>query len=163
MERERVETAIREAFAGVRLGNGVSLRQAQVIDEWGSAAEVDAVPRPKIADDWTALAASELENAAIAHLDGDGLRYYLPALMLWLLDHHDEDPSSMTSIGTISALAFSRERDAPYLETYAGFSAEQRSAIARYLDALPRLIALDPEDLKRVQRSLDRYWSQFLT
>ena len=32
MERDEIESAIRAAFADVRLGSGISLRQAQAID-----------------------------------------------------------------------------------------------------------------------------------
>ena len=42
------------------------------------------------------------------------------------------------------------------------FSDAQRTAIATYLASLPELVDLEQEDAKRVSRSLDRYWRQFL-
>jgi hypothetical protein len=171
MERREIESAIRSAFAGVRLGSGVSLRQAQAIDnylEGVSQAEFEALPRHEVTDDWTGIPESELLRDCAAHLDADGLRYYLPALMLWLLDHYDDedrlllDGAAMTAIGTISALAFASEFEKGYQSIYDGFTSEQRAAIARYLAALPRLVHLDYEDATRVARSLDRYWAQFV-
>jgi hypothetical protein len=104
----------------------------------------------------------------IAHLDRDGLRYYLPPLMLWLLDHYDDEElklepvASMTVIGTMSALAPRAEFARSRWEIYDGFTAEQRAAVARYVPALPRLVHLDHEDATLVDRSIARYWFQFL-
>lgn len=163
MERERLEALIRDAFAGVRLDGGVSQRQALVIDAWGrgsTKAEYEALPLSEVTDDWTRIEASAIDG--ISHFDAKGLRYYLPALMLWLLDHYHDDSGTLTAIGTVSALAFSREDDVRSRAMYAIFSDTQRKAIATYLASLPELVDLDEEDTKRVSRSLDRYWKQFL-
>jgi len=173
MERGEIEAAIRSAFAGVRLGSGVSIRQAQAIDDAFigrglSRAEFDRLRASEVTDDWARVPEWELTRDCIAHLDADGLRYYLPALMLWLLEHYEDEGrasdefADMTAIGTISALAFPREFEESYEATYETFTAEQRSAIASYLHALPRLIDLDHEDGARVARSVQRYWAQFL-
>lgn len=165
MERAAVEATIRSAFAGVRLGGGVSLRQGQVLDDWGGGvtrAEYEASPLHEVTDDWQALDDSDLLGDGFAHLDAEGLRYYLPAMMLWLLDHHDDDTGDLTAIGAISAMAFSREDDDRYQRMYATFTDAQRTAIATYLTALPDLIDLDIEDSKRVARTLQTYWGQFL-
>src|SRR5215469_15804011 len=44
----------------------------------------------------------ELERNCIAHLDALGFRYYIPALMLSVLDHYE--PLSMRVIGTLAGL-----------------------------------------------------------
>ena len=172
MEREDVEAAIRAAFAGVQLGSGCSLQQARLIDEGLtvdlSEAEFAAIPRHETTDDWTRLSESELLCDALAHLDADGLRYYLPALMLWLLDHYNDadlifdSEASMTAIATMSALAPSAEIARYRWNTYDGFTLEQRVAMAKYVEALPRLVALDHDDVIWVRRSIERYWAQFL-
>jgi hypothetical protein len=170
MERHDAEKRIRSAFAGVSLGSGVSLRQAKIIDRYGqglSQAEFEP-PRSEVTQDWTAIPDSELLGDCIAYLDGEGLRYYLPALMIWLLDHYDDedrlftDGADMTAIGTISALAPSSEFETSYWQIYDGFTPEQRAAIASYVETLPRLLELDHEDAARVAHSLERYWAKFL-
>jgi hypothetical protein len=172
MEREDVEAAIRTAFAGVQLGSGCSLQQARLIDEGltveMSQAEFAAIPRNETTDDWSRIAESELTCDSVAHLDADGLRYYLPALMLWLLDHYNDEnllfdhDASMTVIGTMSALAPSAEFARYRWDIFDGFTSEQRAAMAKYVEALPRLVELDREDATLVNRSLGRYWAQFL-
>ena len=170
MERGEIEAAIRSAFADVRLGAGLSLRQAQAIDGTIFGLEPwHGGPHPdEIIDDWTRVPESELRRDNIAHLDTDGLHYYLPALMLWVLDHYDDedrlfiDGADMTAIGTISALAPSPEFARSRWDIYDGFSSEQRTAIASYLEALPRLVNLDYRDATEVEASLNDYWAQFL-
>ena len=99
-------------------------------------------------------------------MDADGLGYYLPALMLWLLDHYDDDriwtDSEMAAIGTLGALAPEPEFAASHWAIFDGFTIDQRAAIASYLVALPRLVHLDHQDATSVARSLDTYWAQFL-
>jgi hypothetical protein len=168
VERDDIQEAIRSAFANARLGSGVSLRQAESIDGTIFGLEPAYVGREpdEITDDWTRVPETDLLRDNIAHLDADGLRYYLPALMLWLLDHYDEDRwlsgSDMTAIGTIGAIAPEQTFAARLWVIYDNFTAEQRTAIALYVEALPRLVRLDHEDATRVARSMNHYWRRFL-
>jgi hypothetical protein len=169
IERDRIEGAIHTAFAGITLRSGVSLRQAQSIDGTIFGLEpTHAGPDPdEITDDWASIPESELLRDNIAHLDVDGLHYYLPALMLWLLDHYDEDRwlrgSDMTAIGTIQAIAPDPAFAASRWATYDSFTADQRTAIASYVHALPRLVGLDHDDAARVAWAMDHYWHRFLS
>jgi hypothetical protein len=159
-DRTAIEAQIRAAFAGVTLGKGTSLRQAQVADRYGEGvteAEYKALPRAELTNSCADVSFSELERDCVAHLDNDGLRYYLPALMLSLLSNYD--PASMRVIGTISALypaAIGPERRYTYLTD------DQHQAVAFFVEALPRLVALTTEDSKRVSRALRNYWGRFV-
>ena len=169
-ERDSIEAAIRSAFAGVKLGPGVSLQQARLINDYAELSEAEwaAVPRLEITDDWSRIPDDELICDALAHLDADGLRYYLPALMLWLLGHYNDrsdgrDPDAdATVIGTVHSLA----PDAGFARylwgIYDMFTPEQRTAMARYVEALPRQVDLRYEDAARLGRAIDLYWSRFL-
>jgi hypothetical protein len=160
--RVEIEKMIRAAFKGVRLGHGVSLRQAQAIDERDAAITDEAfraLSQSEITDRWEALSLAELERDNIAHLDSTGFRYYIPAFMLSLLDTYD--PSSMRVIGTLAAL-YPKQADCSYhMRRYSELNEAQRAAIAKFLVALPTLIELDPDDLKRVQRGVRNYWHEF--
>ena len=160
MSLERLEDKIRAAFAGVELGGGISLRQAQVIDRYGegvSDQEFEALPKGEITNDWSKVPFDELERACVAHLDAEGLRYYLSALMLSLLSHYDA--GSMRVIGTISALD---SRDDYNQRRFALLTEPQRRAIASFLSALPNVVDLWDEHAKVVSRSLQAYWRQYL-
>ena len=171
-KRSEVEAAIRAAFGGVTLGAGTSLRQTAALDasdEEVPRDELDAARRGEITDDWTQVSAADLTSGALAQLDGDGLRYYLPALVLWILDHYDDaagratdEGVGMTVIGTLGSLAPSELFADELYEVYDGFTPAQRSALAGALEALPTLVHLDDADAERVAIALDEYWSQFL-
>jgi hypothetical protein len=155
--RENVEAAIREAFAGVRLGDGVSIQRLEDIDSFGeklSPTALNALLRSDVTDDWTAVPASDLDNDYLAHLDAEGMRYYIPALMLWLLDAYDA--GEMATIGVIGVLDQRHPHPPGFLEL---LSSPQRCAIAHYVQALPQLVELDYEDARRIDRALRDVWS----
>jgi hypothetical protein len=159
LDRCVVERQIREAFRGVVLGNGISLCQAQVADRFGEGfteEQLSVLLHPEITDDWTQVPFEDLDSDCLAHLDAEGLRYYLAPLMLSVIDRYE--PGSMRVLGTIGALD---PRDAYKGSRFARFDNVQRRAIAAFLIALPNLVDLWTEDAKVVARSLDAYWGQF--
>jgi hypothetical protein len=161
-DRHQVERAIRNAFAGVTLGRGVSMRQAEAIDAGTLETDEDvrAVRAGEIVDDWSRVSRAELDRECVAHLDPVGLRYYLPALMLSVLD--DYDSTSMRVIGTLAALYPKAGLLRSPLALYDPLTLEQRKAVALFLSALPQLVDLGHEDAKVVERALRNYWRQFI-
>jgi hypothetical protein len=160
--RQNIEQRIRDAFAEVTLGNGVSLHQAQVIDNYGDGVTEEQFSRLPLSEEterWDRVAFEELESDNVAHLDPEGFRFYLPAFMISILDEYDA--SSMRVIGTLSAL-YPKNEDAGYhMPRYNLLSYEQKQAVACFLDALSELVPLDREDETIVGRAMG-YWAQFL-
>jgi hypothetical protein len=157
--RATVEASIRQAFEGVRLGDGVSLFEAKAIDgyyERISQAEVHRMRSHEVTDDWSALTPSDLDTEDIAHLDPEGLRYYLPALMLRLLD--DYQPGEMWCIGTIRRLNQREPHPLGFVEL---LTPAQRGAIADYVEALPELVRLDHEDATTIDPWLAETWRAY--
>jgi len=181
-ERTAVEMRVRNAFHGVRLGPGRTLWHATAIarGDWdGSAKDIEQWRAAAVDDDWTRVPEEELRHAGTSHLDPAALRYYLPALMLWLLDHYgddewswadsddmassDEDDVLGTVIGTLQWIAPGKGlRDDHYTMFDTLFTDDERAAIAAYVEALPRLVRLRRDDAVFVQRSLRDYWGRFL-
>jgi hypothetical protein len=115
----------------------------------------------EIIEDWSRVPLDELESDCIAHLDAAGFRYYVPALMLSVLNHFDA--SSMRVIGTLSGLYAKKDDSWEYtMHRYSLLNNAQKTAIARFLEALPKLVKLDSEDLKVVLRALRNYWGEYL-
>jgi hypothetical protein len=118
-------------------------------------------------DDWALIPESELRCEYLAFLDPEGLRYYLPALLLWLLDHYndlrarDDREVEMTVIGTMAQIAPYSDSGGRRFDQFDSFTDEQRTVVAWYVEALPRFVDLDWEDAARVERSLDQYWFDF--
>jgi hypothetical protein len=162
--RSAIESDIRTAFRGVALGRGLSLKQAQLADNFGNASQKtpSAFPAgPEVTDDWSRVSLDELERNCVAHLDALGFRYYVPALMLSVLDHYDS--SSMRVIGTLGGLYPKKGDEWEYhMHRYSLFSPEQKAAIAQFLAELPKLVELGFEDQKVVERALRNYWGEYL-
>ena len=121
-----------------------------------------AFPDADIIDDWTAISAETLEHfECLAHIDAEGFRYYIPALMLSLIA--DYQPSSMRATGALGALYPKKgQLWDHHMSYYSLLSREQSTAIAHYLQELPALIELSHDDQKICERALRNYWHQFL-
>jgi hypothetical protein len=161
--RRAVEGEIQQAFHGVTLDKGMSLRRAQYADRFQDAvwnAHSTSLSKGEITNDWSQVSLDELERDCIALLDPFGFRYYIPALMLSVLDHYDS--SSMRVIGTLSGLYPKKDSLPHSTYQYSLLDSAQKTAIAHFLEALPQLVVLDSEDQKIVLRALNNYWSEYL-
>lgn len=163
IDRSIIALGIRNAFQGVQLGAGTSARQTEVIDRYGEGctpSQFAAIPLQEVTNNWTSIPSGELERVQVAHLDAEGFRYYLPALMLSILENYDS--SSLRVIGTLLALYPKHEHWDYHMERYKKLSDAQKSAIAAFLSGLTSSVALSTEDQKLVIRSMRNYWDQFL-
>lgn len=162
--RRAIQSEIRMAFRGVTLGRGVSLKQAQFADRSRDAVcneNSASLAAGEIVDDWSQLNLDELERDCIAHLDADGFRYYIPALMLSVLKNYDS--ASMRVIGTLGSLYPKKDHRWKYhMVRYSLLNHRQKTAIARFLATLPKLVELDFENHKIVERALRNYWGEYL-
>lgn len=162
--REDVSRTIREAFAGVTLGSGTSARQTRAIDQCYDKAVTDAefaaMPASEVTEDWASVPAQELEEVILPHIDAEGFRYYIPALMLRLVESYDS--GSMRVMGTLGALYPTQKFWIHQTAKYALLSDAQKQAIAQFLQSVPSFIMLDAEDAKIVHRALRNYWSQYV-
>jgi uncharacterized protein DUF6714 len=162
--RRAIEREIQMAFRGVTLGQGISLRQAQLTGRSPDAVSnthSSSVTPGEIVDDWSQIPLDELERDCIAHLDAGGFRYYIPALMLSVLENYDS--ASMRVIGTLGSLYPKKNHSWEYhMLRYSLLNHTQKTAIARFLAALPKLVELGYEDHKIAERTLRNYWGEYL-
>lgn len=81
---------IRNAFEGVQLGGGVSIRQTPVIDMYGNEEEMAEARRQDQVCDWESLIDDPVFDeisgiGGVCFLDDDGLRFYTPVYMTMLI------------------------------------------------------------------------------
>lgn len=161
MDKEELISEIRSAFDGVTLDGGVSLDEARIMDNYGREGPREPlaqIPGNKITHDWSRISSEVLGNFdCVAFLDEKGLRYYLPAFLLHILENYD--PSSMMTIGTLSALYPKNETQESNLSA---LDDQQRKAIALFMRFLPEIVELWGEDVPKVQRAYTKYWSKYL-
>lgn len=161
LQKEEIKNVIETAFNGVTLDDGISLEQTKIIDNYGrdiTDEEFSALPNKEVTNSWKEIPISQLDEAeCLAHFDTKGFKYYIPALMLRLLDNYDS--TSMMTIGTLSIL-YPKTETWNYL--YSRLTKQQSQAIALYLEALPNLVELNTEDKTVVEKALNKYWSKYL-
>jgi hypothetical protein len=81
--------------------------------------------------------------------------------MLSVLEHYNS--SSMRVIGTLTGLYPKKDNAWEYhMQRYSLLDAMQRTAIAQFLAELPKLVELDSEGQRAVQRALRNYWGEYL-
>ena len=117
------------------------------------------IPKNEVKDDWSKVPLEQLDNdLCIGHIDAEAFRYYIPALMLSVLDVYlpttarVEVPLSLPWIRTRSTLR----------SWYTMLNEAQCRAIAHFLQTLPTLLPLRRYDAEKVARALRNYWERYL-
>jgi len=81
---EALCNTIREAFAGVTLGRGVGLQEAQGIDDYEDADTCSRYRATDQKEDWSCIPVSVLNrcNSSLSFFDAEGIRFHLPAYLI---------------------------------------------------------------------------------
>lgn len=92
---DSVVRQITDAFADVLLEDGISLREADVIDDYGTDEERAAARRRDVSDDWQRIPDEDIEqySSVLCFMDEAGLRFHLPAYMRFALRKYRESES----------------------------------------------------------------------
>jgi hypothetical protein len=147
-EAQRICDLIREAFAGVMLGNGVGLRETRALDDYEDAAACAAIRAGDETEDWQRIPVEELTRYnGLAFFDAEGMRFHLPAFLIADL----EDKYRMDMIFWLTHLSDH------CLSQFELLSDVQRRAVREYL----LFIFDDPDscfDQEDIRRALDEYW-----
>jgi hypothetical protein len=145
---QEVGRAIETAFAGVTLGNGVGLREAQGLDDYADAATCAVYRANDEKDDWHRIPSEALQHchSSLHFFDAEGMRFHLPAYLLADL----RDDSGID-------LDFSLTQTINY-DRFSLLSDIQRRAVRSFL-----LHLLDDPDYQfgrpQIIRALDDYWT----
>src|SRR5688572_15704193 len=120
---ERIE----RAFLGVRLDDGVSLREADVIDNYGSEAERKKARDQDELEDWQRIPEDLISHHywCLSFFDAKGMRFHLPAYMRFALRHY-KDSASASIDSTIYTLGYDDDR-------YSLLTPPQRVAVRQFL------------------------------
>lgn len=170
MSDDDLRALIRNAFHGVTLEDGMSIRQGEICDNYGkdsrgkevSEAKFAAIPLDEVTGDWAAIPLAELERyPQLAYLDAKGFRYYIPAFLLSLLESSDR--CSMRAICTLGSVCPTRDLWAHHMEHYELLDEKQRAAIALFLFHFQEHPALDEDDRQQVYLGLESFWQQYLS
>ena len=83
-QAQQVVGELRAAFAGVALGDGVGLYQAQGLDDYAEQAELERLRLSDEKEDWTRISAAALNecNSSLSFFDPPGMRFHMPAFLI---------------------------------------------------------------------------------
>ena len=110
LEPDELLKIIENAFDGVVRGDGITLHQATVIDNYGSEEEFLAAAKLDTEVRWQDVPDSAIaENSGpFNFLDYAGFRYYIPAYMSWAVRNCSEDysgPGFFTYLAVLPSVA----------------------------------------------------------
>ena len=94
-DSHRVIEAIEQAFARVQIEDGITLREAIVLDNYGTDAERQQARSQGELDDWRSIPDETIArySASLAFLDATAMRFYLPAFMRFALRQYGRSDS----------------------------------------------------------------------
>lgn len=141
---------IEAAFAGVTLGSGVGLQEAQGLDDYADANTCAAFRASDEKCDWHRISAETLRrcNSSLSFFDAEGMRFHLPAYLL-------ADLRGDYGFG----MAFCLTQTGDYDRYFRLLTDDQRRAVRAFL-----LHILDDPDYEfdrhHIRRALDEYWTE---
>ena len=141
---------VRKAFHGVKLGNGVGLRQGRGLDDYAATDELARLRANDEKDDWSAIPVEDLNcySSSLSFFDAEGMRFHLPAFLI-------ADLKGELSQDVLFHLTYLTPELISYFDL---LSPPQREAIVAYL-RLPRSEPHEGFVRPRIERALANYWS----
>lgn len=156
-----VAEQIEQAFDSVTRGSGVTLHEAERIDDYASLAERAAARKLDRESHWREVPGVDiaLHGTILSSLDDAGFRYYLPAYMIWTLRNYRQS-QSLASDFTIYALdvpEFANLGPSAIARFMRLFDAPQRAAICAFLE---EMAADNDEHVDSVvaRHALETFW-----
>ena len=146
---QELKIATIEAFAGVTLGNGVGLLQAQGMDDYADEKTCAAYRERDEKHDWRAIGLEGLNRyySSLSFFDEEGMRFHLPAFLMAAMD----GTFGFNLSYTLAHTAFASDR-------FALLTPAQRQVVRGYLQFIEQEEehALDRE---HIQAALAGYWA----
>ncbi len=151
MSTQELIAQIEAAFAGVERGNGVTIHEAREIDRHSSRAERIAARALDTECPWRDVPSEALRrnDKYLVFLDAEGMRFYLPALMLQYLKGDEALGDEL-----VAALCVRDELE----KTFGILNAEQSHAVWAFLQHVAEIDAYIEGDIRD---ACTRYWDGF--
>jgi hypothetical protein len=155
--KEALITKIEAAFSGVKLGGGISWREADVIDDYGSKEQRRLARLQDEKEDWTKIPLELIGDlryqAVLSFLDMEGLKYYLPICMIYFLKKGNENGSAI-----IDSIIFTLTDEKKIIKLKSHLNNEQLACVKSFLlrDVESRGYSGKKESTRKL---INDYWS----
>jgi hypothetical protein len=148
----RLKTQIKIAFAGVVLGNGLGLYEADAIDDYQTKESQAEFREKDEKNDWSNLTPDAINDgfSSLTFFDAEGMRFHLPAYMLL-------DLEQQYGYGLIYPLTgiFNYRK-----EQFSLFTRAQKDAVIAYLEYKLTTPEIHDIDRKEIPLAIRDYWSK---
>lgn len=162
-DHQEVVNAISSAFLGVSRVDGVSLHEAEVIDDRGTDDERSTSRLLDTDTKWEEVPDSDIENhiTTLNFVDPIGFRYYLAAYMVWALRHCDFSDSLSTNHTIYSLCLPTGERQRAWkLQQFSLLNNEQSFAVLQFLRYFAEHTNGVSDD-GAAQQAISDYWGRY--
>ena len=155
--RENLIKLIGEAFRGVILEDGIGLYEAQAISSYQTE-DIRKLYRQKDeTTDWQAISKDMLEECYDSHcfFDAKGMRFHLPAIMIYQLKCEDSE----VDVNIVGALIgyWEENKSVRLKERFDILSSEQRNTVRQFLiEMFKENRCLEDE----IQKAFKAYWDK---
>lgn len=159
----KLQDKIKESFANVKLGDGISLRQAEVMDNYGEGVTAEQFRNIKKLDeseDWTGVTASDFRaRPSLAQLDPMGFRFYLPAAMHLMLESSEFSDSCVNSL----CVVLNPAQNGGIVDHFELLSRKQREVVAEFLLFAAKNPSSTRLDRQYFQEAIDVFWNDYIS
>jgi hypothetical protein len=156
---EKLLALIREAFDKVEREDGISLHEADVIDDYGGELARRKARRLDNETHWSAVKDEDIERYhwVYSYFDAKGFRYYLPAVMSWAIHGLSKRDFDSTSLGSLLYCLTPRKKVGDDLFEYhvSLLNQQQKDVVRLFLWWL-----VDSYHDEEAFDALDRYWER---
>lgn len=163
-DRSAIMAQIRHAFHHVTMkGNGPTLREADVIRQYGPAATNRAASARALDNDkrWWQISDASFDKAInpFPHLDNLAFLYYLPPIMTWCLKQSDKAAAHSLFNSLIAELTMPTRWDLvdAKRKRFEAFNHEQSTVIAQFLNYW----ISQGIEVQACEAAIASYWKQF--
>ncbi len=156
MDKDDLLIYIEKAFSNVHLENGISIKQARVIDDRGSKLEQRKARDGDELFNWRNVKDEELETyqSSLSFYDAKGIRFYLPCYMKYIIENLR---SSLNSTMSLFIYSLTPSDNVHWFKNrFSLVSSVQVTAIVGLLRWL-ELVLSDPDEVHDVRSAL-KYW-----
>jgi hypothetical protein len=150
---------IKKAFSGVKLGDGISLREARAIDDHKSVIKrIEARKKDELMD-WDKISYKDIEkySGIFSFLDAKGILFHLPAYMIYLVRNHGNKNSFDAEEDVIYSLLPNKETQSWFSDRFSLIEIKHKEAITAFLD-WKLCNTHDAYDADEIRQALE-YWS----
>ena len=161
MNRLTLASTIKDAFGSVLLGNGIGVYEAEAIDNYKSQKEI-AEAREKDRSVWKYWGEIP-ENVirtfsdALCFVDPEGMRFLLPAFMLYAVNNYDKSDSN-----TVDSAIYALDRGIDAFGHHeAMLSQEQKEAVISFLKFMAFEAGEDNVDTEVATRAYVNHWVKY--